>query len=96
MRITNDAIVKDKELFDFLTEEYSKMNIPDYFDCPNYVPTKEEFDSFTKEQKEYLLQSVLVDLNDFYDFEHDAPANDFIYHKLIGKRDTIYNYKKGE
>ena len=50
------------------TNEYLiEHGIFDYFDDPSYIPSKDEFSTFTKEQKDYLMASVIEDINDTYD-----------------------------
>ena len=50
------------------TNEYLiEHGIFDYFDDPSYIPSKDEFSTFTEEQKDYLMASVIEDINDTCD-----------------------------
>lgn len=50
------------------TNEYLiEHEIFDYFDDPSYIPSKDEFSTFTEEQKDYLMASVIEDINDICD-----------------------------
>ena len=67
------------------TNEYLiEHGIFDYFDDPSYIPSKDEFSTFTEEQKDYLMASVIEDINDTYD----------LLEQLKYKKEIIKSYIK--
>ena len=63
--ITNQNILKDKELAEYLEKELSKYpQTPECFENPDYIPTKEELKEFTEYQLDYLLMSANMDVSD--------------------------------
>lgn len=88
--------MESKKWLNKLVEEYSG-GIPDYFDDADYIPTKEEYDNFTDEQKDYIYVSVNTDLIDMEDSslmcKTDKNNYDRIIEKLKNKLNKIKQYR---